>query len=107
MGFDVRRGRTGEHSRLVRVVSARSRAAPPEESVAVPAASEARVQRPPPAGVRVGAGAASARPQLPHAHVARGDELALALALLRAARTGRARSARPRGAMAAHRMAKE
>src|ERR1039457_6340338 len=124
MGFDVRRGRTGEHNRLVRVVSARAHAAadsgtppasnatgghparPAAASGAGPPATAPGGRRGPRGGVRVGGGAASARPQLPHAHVARGDELALALALLRAARTGRAGSARPRGAMAAQRMAK-
>src|ERR1039457_4085630 len=105
MGFDVRRGRTGEHNRLVRIVAARAHAA--ADSGTRPASNAPRGHRAPPAAVRMGGGAASARPQLPHAHVARGDELAVALALLRAARTGRARSARPRGAMAAHRMAKE
>src|ERR1017187_3673328 len=104
MGFDVRRGRTGEHNRLVRVIAAPAPAA--AASGTGPASNAPRGQRAPPAAVRMGGGAASARPQLPHAHVARGDELALALALLRAARTGRARSARPRGAMAPHRMAK-
>src|ERR1022692_3313177 len=74
MGFDVRRGRTGEHSRLVRVVSARAHAA--ADSGTRPASNATGGQRAPPAGVRVGGGAASARPQLPHAHVARGDELA-------------------------------
>src|ERR1039457_1506385 len=105
MGFDVRRGCTGEHDGLVRIVAARAHAA--ADSGTRPASNAPRGQRAPPAAVRMGGGAASARPQLPHAHVARGGELAVALALLRAARTGRARSARPRAAMAAHRMAKE
>src|ERR1019366_10494008 len=89
------------------VGAASARAPAAADSGTRPASNATGGHRAPPAGVRVGAGAASARPQLPHAHVARGDELAVALALLRAARTGRARSARPRGAMVAHRMAKE
>src|ERR1017187_10507152 len=61
MGFDVRRGRTGEHNRLVRVVSARAHAA--ADSGTRPASNATGGQRAPPAGVRVGGGAASARAQ--------------------------------------------
>ena len=57
--------------------------------------------RHPPVSVWQG-GAATARRELAHRHVARRHELAVALALLRVARTGCARSACPRAGMAAH-----
>src|SRR5271155_2629400 len=105
MGFDVRGGSTGEHDSLVRIVAARAHATPDSGTRPTPNASGGQCA--PAAGVGVGSGQGAACPQLSHGHVARGDKLAVALALLRAACTGGARSALPPGAVAAHRMAKD